>query len=220
MSNLSPDASPINPIDPAATQWRDGTAGRFESPLLVLLHGLGSFEGDLIGLAPYLPERFTIASLRAPLPHGDGWAWHSPGNQNSAGDPHTRASARGVLAWLDALEGRSPSITVGGFSQGGCMSVQSARLAPERFSAVLQLSGYVAVGDAPGDAELAARDPRLPLFWAHGTQDQVITREAIQRTAAFLPEHFAVEAHTYPMAHQVAMAELTDISAFLDEHVP
>src|SRR5947209_815310 len=33
-------------------------------PLLLLLHGVGSHEGDLIGLAPYLDGRFYIVSAR------------------------------------------------------------------------------------------------------------------------------------------------------------
>src|SRR5437868_7299386 len=36
-------------------------------PLLLLLHGVGSHEGDLIQLAPNLDPRFFIASARAPL---------------------------------------------------------------------------------------------------------------------------------------------------------
>src|SRR6266480_1087236 len=49
-------------------------------PLLILLHGLGSNEHDLIGLAPYLDPRFQIVSARAPhslMP--DGYAWFELG---------------------------------------------------------------------------------------------------------------------------------------------
>ena len=45
-------------------------------PLLILLHGIGSNEEDLIGLEPYLDERFLIVSARAPFPYGwGGYAW-------------------------------------------------------------------------------------------------------------------------------------------------
>ncbi|MEO8129574.1 MAG: phospholipase, partial [Bryobacteraceae bacterium] len=36
-------------------------------PLLVLLHGVGSNEQDLFGLAPSLDKRFLIVSARAPI---------------------------------------------------------------------------------------------------------------------------------------------------------
>lgn len=218
MTDFDPAHDALLPIDDEATQWRDAEGGRTGSPLLVLLHGLGSHEGDLIGLAPYLPERFTIATLRAPIAYGDGWAWHPAGNQN-AEDPTVTASARGILAWLDRHATEFSSVTLGGFSQGGCLTVQTIRLAPDRFAAGLQLSGYVAVGSLPGDATLAVREPRVPLFWAHGDHDDVISREAIARTSAFLPEHFDVQSERYPMTHQVVLPELEDIVLFLDRHV-
>jgi len=33
--------------------------------LLVLMHGVGSDEGDLFGLVPYVPAQFHVISLRA-----------------------------------------------------------------------------------------------------------------------------------------------------------
>ncbi len=45
-------------------------------PLLLLLHGIGSNEHDLYGLAPFLDERFLIISVRAPNTLGPGsYAW-------------------------------------------------------------------------------------------------------------------------------------------------
>src|SRR5262245_25714658 len=45
-------------------------------PLLLLLHGIGSNEEDLMGLEPYLDERFLVISARAPHQYGwGGYAW-------------------------------------------------------------------------------------------------------------------------------------------------
>src|SRR5690606_19024868 len=48
-----------------------------EPALLILLHGVGSNEQDLFGLAPDLDPRFTVLSVRAPvsLPYG-GFGWY------------------------------------------------------------------------------------------------------------------------------------------------
>ena len=44
--------------------------------LLVLMHGVGSNEHDLYGLAPQIPEAFHVLSLRAPFRMGPGaFAW-------------------------------------------------------------------------------------------------------------------------------------------------
>jgi phospholipase/carboxylesterase len=46
-------------------------------PILFLLHGVGSNERDLFGLAPYLDPRFLIVSVRARLTLGpDAFGWY------------------------------------------------------------------------------------------------------------------------------------------------
>ena len=51
---------------------RPPSTPRAKAPLLVLLHGYGSNESDLIGLSPYLDERLMMVSARAPIPMGNG----------------------------------------------------------------------------------------------------------------------------------------------------
>ncbi|MEY2953339.1 MAG: hypothetical protein RLZZ401_1426, partial [Pseudomonadota bacterium] len=44
--------------------------------LLVLMHGVGSHEADLFGLASYVPPQFHVLSLRAPFVLGPvAYAW-------------------------------------------------------------------------------------------------------------------------------------------------
>ncbi|WP_394553031.1 alpha/beta hydrolase [Agromyces sp. MMS24-JH15] len=62
-------------IDDDAVIWSASETDRAGRPLLLLLHGYNSHEGDLFGLAPYLPLEPVIASLRAPLDAGYGYAW-------------------------------------------------------------------------------------------------------------------------------------------------
>lgn len=118
------------PADAAAA--RDALAsGR---PLLLLMHGYGSFEGDLIELSPGLPAGFVCASPRAPLtappPVVDGYAWFpisfDPSGATADDDgapflgsaPHRAALA--VLDWLDALDAslRDASGAAGGADIG------------------------------------------------------------------------------------------------------
>ena len=41
-----------------------------EQPLVVLLHGRGSHEREIISLAPHLPQGATYAAVRAPIAEG------------------------------------------------------------------------------------------------------------------------------------------------------
>lgn len=209
-----PFPTPDLHIDSDAVLWSAGEKDREGRPLLVLLHGYGSDEADLFGIAAYLPLEPVIASLRAPIPEGPGFAWFSRFT-NVPSDPlagNADAAARAVLAWLD----EQPQAPTGllGFSQGGAMALQLLRLAPERFDYAVQLSGFVVQGEQEGDARLAASP--VPVFWGRGTLDDTIPAASIERTAGWLPDHSALDARIYEgMGHGISPLELGDISTFI-----
>lgn len=210
-------------IDAEAVLWSANARDRAGKPLLVLMHGYGSHEGDLFGLSPYLPLNTVIASLRAPVAESGGYAWfprESGANGNPPGSPHAEivdASTRAVLDWLDA-QPAAPAVGLLGFSQGAAMALQLLRHAPDRFACAVQLSGFVASGDLPGDAELARLRP--PVFWGRGTDDAVIPADAVARTAGWLPGHASLDARIYEgLGHAVSQQELTDVAAFLAAHL-
>ncbi len=203
-------------LDTDAIIWSAGE--REGRPLLVLLHGYGSHEGDLFGMSPGLPLEPVVASLRAPIAESGGYAWWSRGTGSPSGDPArdaVDAAAAAVIAWLNTLA--NPSVTLLGFSQGAAMALQLNRVAPGRFASTVALSGFVASGGHPGDAELERLRP--PVFWGRGADDAMIPASAIERTAAWLPTHADASIHVYEnLAHSISSQELADVSAFLREH--
>lgn len=200
-------------IDVDAVRWRQGTGDE----LVVVMHGFGSDEADLFGIAQYLPAELTVASLRGPIssPFG-GWAWFEFNPAVDSTD-HTSidASAQAVLSWLDGLECSYARVHTFGFSQGGAMAVQLTRLAPDRFASVCHLSSFVYNGELPGDAALAAKSPRIPLFHAIGTDDTVIAADKRERSRPWLDAHFDVERRHYQRGHSVDPTEIHDVAAFL-----
>jgi phospholipase/carboxylesterase len=201
-------------LDTSAILWSAPERERADRPLLVLLHGYGSHEGDLFSMSPGLPLGPVIASVRAPLAESGGWAWWSL--QGSVpGDPSLAAvdeAADAVIEWLDTLNYTSVSLL--GFSQGGAMCLQLLRHAPERFAATVTLSGFVPGGPHPGDAELARVRPKV--FWGRGTQDPIIPAAAIERTAEWLPDHADATIRIYEdLAHSISPEELREFSAYL-----
>lgn len=199
-------------IDPSVVIWNLPEAERASQLLLILLHGKGSHEGDLAGLIDRLPSGFVIASLRAPIPDGPGFAWFRVTNPGNPEATFVDAAADAVLGWLDALPFTPPSVGLLGFSQGGVIAVQTLRRAPERVSFALNLSGFVAEGVEPGDAVIA----RHPVFWGRGDADVVIGPAAIERTAAWLPSHVDLTAAVYRgLPHSISAEELDDIATFL-----
>ncbi len=200
-------------IDPDAVLWRPADAG---ADLLVLLHGLGSHEGDLFGLVPHLPADLAVASLRAPVVYGGGFAWFDGTSFETSDPAMLDASAAAVLRWLDGLQAEHPRLHLLGFSQGGVVAVQMARQAPDRIASIAHLASFVDPHEHPGDAALAARQPHIPLLTTIGDLEDVIRPEAVQRSAPWLDAHFDVDRRTYHRAHSIVAEELADVVAFLE----
>jgi len=204
-------------LDESAILWSAPERERAGRPLLVLLHGYGSHEGDLFAMSPGLPLEPVIASVRAPIAESGGWAWFSRIDSPPGNPPAERVddAASAVISWLDTLEYSSVSLL--GFSQGAAMALQLIRHAPARFAATVSLSGFVVAGEHPGDAELARVRP--PVFWGRGTDDPVIPNEAVDRTARWLPEHADATIRIYEgLGHSISTPELGDLVSFLREH--
>lgn len=198
-------------IDPDAVLWSAPESERAGRPLLVLLHGYGSHEGDLFGLSPQLPLQPVIASVRAPLRAGAGYAWFPFSGEEAPVAGVADDTVRALFEWLDTTT--STSIGLLGFSQGGAMALQLLRNAPTRFAYAVMLAGF-AIGEGGVDADLAAASP--PVFWGRGTADRVIPAGLIAHTQRWLPSHSTLTERIYEdLAHGVSAAELGDVSAFI-----
>lgn len=201
-------------IDQSSVLWSAPERERAGRPLLVLMHGYGSHEGDLFSLAPGLPLDPVIAAIRAPLLAGPGHAWFplGPGFPiEEQGEPVDEAAAA-VLEWLDTTE--STSIGLLGFSQGGAIAFQLLRLRPERFRYAVNLAGFIVGSEHPGDDALATLRP--PVFYGRGTADEAIPARNVAATDAWLEQHATATIGIYEgLAHGISNAELKDVSAFI-----
>ncbi|WIE71981.1 alpha/beta hydrolase-fold protein [Curtobacterium sp. MCJR17_020] len=203
-------------IDADLVQWTRPAEERAGTPLLVTMHGVGSNERDLLGLAPALPAAWTMASLRAPMPWGQGFSWYPLGTPGSPALEPVDAAVAEVLAWVDSVAADHPRIGLLGFSQGGSMALQLLRARPAAFAFAVSLSGFVVPGVTDSrDVAVAAVRPRV--FLGHGDLDPVIPAEATARTQAWAAANTTVTDRTYQgLPHAVSAAELSDVAAFMD----
>lgn len=187
---------------------------------LVLLHGYGADEHDLLGLAPELDPAFSAVSLAAPLrlPWG-GRAWFAL-EQSATGfhwDPtEVRAAAALATEAVEAVakaDGKPPLLL--GFSQGACIALLVALQRPGLVRGVLSLSG-VPPDRAGAEAAHGTAARGLPVFAAHGTLDPLLPLPVGQHTRAVLEEAgCAVIWREYEMGHQIVGEELDDARAWL-----
>ncbi|MCO5314852.1 MAG: phospholipase [Solirubrobacterales bacterium] len=187
---------------------------------LVLLHGRGADEHDLLPLADALDpdRRLHVLTPRAPITGPEGGAhWYALAGLPTP-DPETFQATWPILTgWLDALPeaiGVPWERTVlGGFSQGAVMSY-AAGLGAGRPSpaGILTLSGYIP--EVPG-LELALDERAgLPVMIGHGSLDRIIPVRFGQEAAARLGgADLEVTFRESPVAHGIdpgALPELRD----------
>src|SRR4051795_2021227 len=157
--------------------------------LLVLHHGRGSDEVDLIGLADVLDpdRRLHVVTPRAPLtlPGSPGFHWYVVPRVGYP-DPDTfRAAYASLGALHDELwerTGTTPETTVfGGFSMGSVMSyalgLGPARRAP---AGILAFSGFIPVVEG-FQPDLEGRTGRTGAFIAHGRRDPIMAVDFARR---------------------------------------
>ncbi len=196
--------------------------------LVVLHHGRGADEHDLLGLADVLdPERrLHVVTPRAPL-QLPGW----PGNhwyvvpRVGYPDPDTFHAAYAALAELhDELwerTGTTPERTVfGGFSMGSVMSY-ALGLGPDRPApaGILAFSGFVPSVDG-WQPSLADRTG-LRAFIAHGRNDPVMEVGFARRARELLEAGgLAVDYHESDAAHHIDPAHVPPAIDWLRATLP
>jgi len=193
---------------------REGTAPH---PVLLLLHGRGADEHDLLGLAEAVDPRLLILSARAPLPLAGGFMWYAIEGIGIPDQRHLRASLTLIERLLQTAvaehQGDASRLFALGFSQGAAMA-GGLLLTGVQLAGGVMLSGYVPTG-AGLDEQPEALKGR-PVFVGHGTRDGVIPLSFAHDTRAFFEEHrVRLSYHEYPMAHQISQQELADVDAWL-----
>ena len=189
--------------------YRERPAAGGPAGLLVLHHGRGADEHDLLGLADALdPERrLHVVTPRAPLAIGGGYHWYIVPRVGYP-DPDTfHAAYRKLAAFHDELWERTgipPKNTVlGGFSMGSVMSY-ALGLAGDRPkpAGILAFSGFIPTVEG-WKPDLASR-PDLPVFIAHGRRDPIMDVEFARDARALLQAGgLPVEYHESDAAHHI-----------------
>ena len=156
------------------------------APLVVLLHGRGSDERQILGLAGHLPEGPAYAAVRAPIAEGGGYAWFA---NRGIGRPVAESLAANLMwfrGWLDEVAPAGRPVVLVGFSGGAAFAGGLLLADPNRYAGVAVLHGTL-----PFDAGLSVEPGLLEgahTFVAQGDGDHVIPRELLDRTWSYLRE--------------------------------
>ena len=203
-----------------------GTPDNFDSShqygMVVLMHGFGSHMGDLAGLAPLINETdFIYICPNAPIAMTIGFgqqghAWFPAGGQTQPDDIDNAVSR--LQQTIDfAITKYLPDhskIFIGGFSQGGMMTMHAGLTRPDIYKGAIILSSRLTQVDLFTDRIESAT--KMPIFMSHGTEDLVISIQDGRDTKNLLEEYgYGIEYHEYSMAHEIREETISDLKNWL-----
>jgi phospholipase/carboxylesterase len=197
---------------------------------VIWMHGLGADGHDFepivsaLDLPPRLAVRFVFphAPVR-PVTINNGMsmrAWYDifslgGGREDEAGLRATQQHIESLIARERARGIAADRIVLAGFSQGGAVALMTALRFPERLAGVMALSTYLPLAEKLA-AERQLMNVDLPVFMAHGREDEVISIDrATSSRDALMALGYPVEWVSYAMGHAVCPQEVADIGAWL-----
>ena len=188
-------------------------------PTILALHGRGSNEGDLIGLADYLSHDFLWISPRGTYPLGpDSFEWFQITQVGKPDPTRLENALRTIDTFIDEILAAYPvdpkKLYLLGFSQGSIVSMSYALTRPGRVAGVIAQSGYIphdsglkideaGVADKPFIVTHGIQDPMLPVDWARRSRD------TLQKLKTKL------EYHEFNMGHNISAESIGVISTWL-----
>jgi phospholipase/carboxylesterase len=192
-------------------------------PTLILLHGRGTDENDLLGLTSSFDPRLLAVGIRAPyrFPYG-GYTWFDLDEQNGINKEQLMNGCTALIQCMDEIQQKYPvdvrRVYLFGFSMGAMLSLTVSLSHPDRFKGVIAHSGLL-----PKEDTLNYRWNDLggiSFLILHGTNDPVVPvefgRQAHQR---LLDAKADVTYREYPIQHTISEESLNDAAAWLQEKI-
>ena len=173
-------------------------------PMLVLLHGFGANEQDLLPMAARLDPRLAVASLRGPYQIRPGsYSWVN-GNTADELDKARRMVIECIDQVVDSTGADRGRVYLAGFSQGAMLTLAIALTEPEKIAGAAVLSGRLVA--AVSDNHAAPERLRgFPILVTHGTDDrQIPVRSAHDIRQALKPMGVAVDYHEFESGHYIS----------------
>ncbi len=200
-------------------------ASKGNAPALIMLHGRGANEDDLLSLSDYLDQRMLVIAARAPFHFqlGGGYTWY---DVLEVGKPEPKMfgeSYQRLTQFVEDVRKGYPihpqQIFFLGFSMGTIMSFAYSLTHPGMVRGVMANSGYV-----PEESDLQFQWSKMTgtsFFVAHGKYDPVIPVQFGQRAKDLLREaNIDVTYREYEMAHQINEESLHDMAEWLQHKLP
>ena len=198
---------------------------------IIWLHGLGADGNDFVPIIdqlqlpshlsvrfifPHAPIRPITINQGYPMP---GWydisSMSIVEQEDETGIKESSAILRQLCEDQQAQGIETGRIIVAGFSQGGAIALHCGFRYPGQLAGIMALSTYLPLPDQLDD-EISEYAPEIPVFMAHGRQDDVVAYEYGKQSMELLESNnIEVQWHEYDMGHAVCMEEIQHIRQWL-----
>jgi len=223
---MTPAFSPL--IDDLTLSYRWRPAREQPAGLVMLMHGVGSNEDSLLGLASYISDDYSVALVRSPLAMAPG-AYCAFAVSFTADVPKIDAvaaesSRQKLIRFIPELQLRygipAERTVIGGFSQGGIMSASLALTTPACVRGFAILSGRILPEIRPLIASAHALTGLAALV-VHGDADDRLPPSWAEQSVALLKElGVAFNFLHYPIGHEISGDVAADFAVWVRQLIP
>ncbi|KAF5333101.1 hypothetical protein D9611_002680 [Ephemerocybe angulata] len=216
---------------------------------VIFVHGLGDTGHGLKPLADMFREDPALHHVKWVLPHSpirtvtanmgiEMPSWfdiYSFGFNTEEDEKAMLESASSInqLITAEVDDGIEPGrIILGGFSQGGTMSILTGLTGERKLGGICVLSGWLPLRNK-FKSMAGPHVSSTPIFWGHGAIDPLVTMQMTKDSVEFLTKTLGIpeadtsgtpkglEYHRYEnLGHSTTHQELEDIKAWLIKAVP
>ncbi len=198
---------------------------------IIWLHGLGADGNDFVPIVEQLqlPSHFAVRFIfpHAPVrPITINQGYQMPGwydisslsiveEEDAAGIRESSAILSELCQEQEASGIASSRIIVAGFSQGGAIALHCGCRYPKTLGGIMALSTYLALPETL-EEEISDQICEVPVFMAHGRQDDVVGYEYGKQSLELLEaNNIEVQWNEYDMGHAVCTEEIQHIRQWL-----
>jgi len=180
--------------------------------LMVLLHGVGCSEMDMVDIAAGVSPDTLVVLARGPLTLGLGkFAWFrvaftpiGPQIEEAEAESSRLTLLRFIKKIQIAFQIQPDRTVVAGFSQGGIMSASVALSEPEVVSGFGLLCGRI-LPELQSHLANKSRLKKIHAFVGHGDFDNTLPVVWAERSEKLLKDlEVEFESHRYPVGHSIS----------------
>ena len=184
--------------------------------IVILMHGYGASMHDLSGIAPIINDKdFIYVFPNAPIEMNiglgqKGYAWFPIEESNISNSENLLNKT--VNEILDMFKKNIDEIYIGGFSQGGMMTLNS------NFSKSSLFKGAIILSSRSMQQNEIKLKPKTKIFMSHGKEDSIIKVEDGRNTKIKLNKlGFEVNYYEYNIGHEISIEVINDLKIWISK---